>query len=105
MWGLVLTDQEWGRLSSKVGGFAGWASLRVSKPIRENQVYKSRNPVGIKPLITDFVVSVLLPGVVAPVRLGAVKIGKSVLAGQCPGTEDPSGLLFDLGIGCERDQR
>src|SRR5256885_1181835 len=61
-----------------------------SKPIRENQLDKAGNPVGIKSLIADFVLSILLPGIAAPVWPGAVEIGKSVLPGQCPGTEDTS---------------
>ena len=32
-----------------------------SKPIRENQLDKARNPAGIKSLIADFVLSILLP--------------------------------------------
>src|SRR5882724_3643813 len=76
-----------------------------SKPIRENQLYKAGSPVGIKALIADLVLSVLLPGEVAPVRPGAVVVGKSVLPGQCPGTEDTSALLFHLRICRQRYHR
>jgi hypothetical protein len=44
-----------------------------SEPIRENQLDKAGNPVGIKSLIADFVLSVLLPGMVAPVRPGVIE--------------------------------
>src|ERR1700736_3680261 len=78
---------------------------KILKPIGENQLYKSGNPVGIKSLIADFVFSVLLPGIVARVRPGAVEVGKSVLPGQCPGTEDASAFLFDLRIRRKRYHR
>ncbi len=39
------------------------------KPIRENQLDKAGNPAGIIPFIADFVLSVLLPGMLAPARL------------------------------------
>ena len=81
------------------------ATRSRSKPIRKNQLYKAGDPVGIKSLIADFVLSVLLPGVVAPVRLGAVEVGKSVLPSQCPGTEDTSTLLFHFRIRCKRYYR
>jgi hypothetical protein len=86
---------------------ATWAkgARSRSKPIGENQLDEAGNPVGIKSLIADFVLSVLLPGMVAPVRLGAVEVGKSVLAGQGPGTEDTSGLFFHLGICRKRYHR
>src|SRR6266850_3333401 len=76
-----------------------------SKPIGEYQLDEAGNPVGVKSLIADFVLPVLFPGVIAPVRLGAVEVGKSVLAGQRPGTKDASGLPFDAGIGRKRDHR
>src|SRR5437660_9207312 len=76
-----------------------------SKPIRENQLYKAGDPVGIKSLIADFVLSILLPGMVAPVRLGAVEVSKSVLPGERPGTEDASALLFHLRICRKRYHR
>src|SRR5713226_5538374 len=57
------------------------ATRSGSKPIRETQLYKAGNPVGIKSLIADSVLSVLLPGIVTPVRPGAIEVGKSVLPG------------------------
>src|SRR5216683_3465787 len=45
-----------------------------SKPIRENQLYKAGNPAGIKSLFADFVPSVLLPGMVAPLRRGCPRL-------------------------------
>src|SRR6266478_6118454 len=45
-----------------------------SKPIRENQLDKVVNPVGIKSLIADSVLSVLLPGMVAPLRRGCPRL-------------------------------
>jgi hypothetical protein len=44
------------------------AARSRSKPIGENQLDEAGNPVGIKSLIADFVLSVLLPGMVALVR-------------------------------------
>jgi len=43
-----------------------------SKPFRENQLDKAGKPVGIKSLIADFVLSVLLPGMVAPERFCSI---------------------------------
>jgi hypothetical protein len=45
-----------------------------SKPIRENQLDKAGNPIGIKSLFADFVPSVLLPGMVAPLPLGCPRL-------------------------------
>ncbi len=43
------------------------APTRVrSKPIRENQLDKAGNPVGIKSLIADLVLYILLPAMIAP---------------------------------------
>src|SRR6266704_6699008 len=81
------------------------SSRLTIKPIRENQLYKAGDPVGIKSLIADFVLSVLLPGMVAPVRLGAIEVSKSVLPGEGPGTEDTSALLFHLRICRKRYHR
>jgi len=41
------------------------AARSRSKPIPEHQLDKPENPVGIKSLIADFALSVLLPGTVA----------------------------------------
>ena len=62
------------------------SALRA-KPIRGNQLYKAGNPVGIKSLIAAFVLFVLLPGMVARVRLGAVEAGKPVLPGAASAQE------------------
>src|SRR6266849_1545888 len=44
------------------------AARSRSKPIGESQLDKVGNPVGIKSPIADFVLSVLLPGILAPAR-------------------------------------
>ncbi len=70
------------------------AARSRSKPIRENQLDKAGNPAGTKSLIADFALSVLLPGLVAPVRRGAVEVGKSVLLGQPPHSQQYSRNAF-----------
>jgi hypothetical protein len=45
------------------------ATRSRSKPIREYLLDKAGNPVGIKSLIADFALSVILPGRFAPAQL------------------------------------
>src|SRR5260370_6743056 len=73
-----------------------------SKPIREYPFHQAGNPVGIELLVADFVLSVFLCCVVAPIRPGAVKVGKSVLTGHCPRAEDAPSLIFHLRIRRQR---
>src|SRR5580658_1706156 len=69
-----------------------------SEPVGENQLDQAGDPVGIELIVADFVFSVFLFGVVAPVGLGAVEVGEAVLACERPRTEYASAFVFHAWI-------
>ena len=73
------------------------ASAARSKPVGENQLYKAGNSVGIKALIADFVVTVLLSGMVAPVGLGTVKAVKPYSRASTQELKTRPPFFFTLG--------
>src|SRR5580704_4734849 len=90
------------------GSFIRRRKLRrncYSKPIGKHELYQAGNPVGIKSLVADLVLSILLAGILAPVGTSAVEVGESILAGEAPGTEDAPALLLHLRICRQRHHR